>query len=194
MDIDRYEVRAADERDVPGIVEFNERILLSDAGRADPFTISMRNEIGYATDSLYGANDFITFVSIDNVDGRIVGRCLLNTCPTPDDFDISAYGSKADRIVSQCRTAVFSGDLIYPDYRGKGLHSLLIQARIAWLLDREFEYMFIPILKGNRISLNSYLKLGIEYLGSKTMQYQTPMEVELYGRKLKGLRRQSWDQ
>jgi GNAT superfamily N-acetyltransferase len=188
MGADRYEVRTANEQDAPRIDEFNERVLLSDAGRADPFTVSMRNEIGYATDSLYGLNNFIMFIVVDVANAQILGRCLLNIYPTSEDYDIPAYGLKADWILNHYRTAVFSGDLIDPDYRGKGLHFLMIEARITWLLDKGFEYMLIPILKGNRISLNSYMKLGIEYLGSRIIHYQAPVEVELYGKGLEGLR------
>jgi GNAT superfamily N-acetyltransferase len=190
MGTDRYEVRVAIEQDAQRVVDFNKRVLLSDTGRNDPFMVSLRNEIGYATDSLYGLNSFITFIMLDSVNDEIIGRCLLNTHPTSDDYDISAYGSKAEQIANQCKVAVFGGDLIDPAYRRRGLHSLLIKARIAWLLDRGFEYVFIPILKGNRISLGSYMRWDIEYLGSRIMQYQSPVEVEMYGKDLRRLRRQ----
>lgn len=173
---------------MPAVTRFNERILSPDAS-GDPFTVSMRSEAGYATDSLYGRNDFITFILIENATDRIIGRCLLNTHPTPDDYDIAAYGTKAAQVLGRYRAAVFGGDLIDPAWRGKSLHSLLIKARIAWLSDRGFEYMFVPILKGNRISLNSYMRFGIGFLGSKLMRYQMPVEVELYGRALQDARR-----
>jgi GNAT superfamily N-acetyltransferase len=183
-----FVVRMATRREAPEVIRFNERVLSSDAS-GDPFTVSMRSEAGYAADSLYGRNDFITFILIENATDRIIGRCLLNTNPTPDDYGIAAYGTKAACILDRYRSAVFGGDLIDPSWRGMSLHRLLIEARIAFLFNRGFEYMFVPILAGNHISLNSYRRFGVEFLGFKTMRYQVPVEVELYGRALQDARR-----
>jgi len=180
----RFFVRLSDESDAESFSAFNQRVLFTEPGLSDPFTSSLRNELSYANDAVLGVNDFTCFLLIQMPDNEIIGRALIFPNPTVDDYDICAYSKEACEILQANTCAVLGGDIIDPQYRGKGLHELLIQKRIEWAKNQGFEYLFMPILKGNIKSLHNIQKLDVDFLGSRIFTYEMPVIVELYGRAL----------
>ena len=176
-----FSVRLARLCDTDHFVDFNQRVLFSEESIRDPFCSSLRKELSYAINAVHELNDFVCFLLIKDSSQQIIGRGLINTRPTPDDYDICAYSREACDILASKRCAVLGGDLIEPAFRDQGLHMLLIQARVDWAMEHSFNYLFVPIMRGNDKSLHNYQKLGAKPLGAKLFRYETLVEIDLYG-------------
>lgn len=152
---EKPQIRAANRADLPKLHEFLQGLV--DAERAFDPTLKDGDLFYYNIADMLADN--VTEVLVADYQGQLIGCGYAQIRPTKDFQKHSFYGYIGFMYVT-------------PEYRGKGISSLLLLQLKNWLLGKEVTEIKLEVYQENTAAIRAYEKAGFK-------KFTTTMRIEI---------------